>query len=1147
MTANGHTAKRRKLSHTSDEDEDPESQADVIGEGAQQDGFVDAAEEDIEVKPISSRQTSKEASRQNTSRPHAALATTSFAAPSSTAFTLQTADLLRDVKPDHALRLKKLRPHIDRIVKAIESTPSQQPMSLSQAQNFIKQKLQVAIPWGHQPDSDIKYSLSFVKPYKITTQGSLVHHLSLRGSAVVMIVPDMPDELFQEKDYLNYRAIHKRAFYLACIASALKIELSNNYDIQYGYHEENDLMPIVALRPKNDDAATFNALFLINPSLPNSLGPIEKMLPGQKCLRKETITPKLGSNVPNHDSVYNSTIRALCSITVFSGLLDIAAKKAENFQDACLLGAIWLQQRGFDGSRSMGGFGVQEWSIVCALLLESGGHQGRSLFSPRYSAVQLFKAMLQVLGGRDMLDPFVVRGKYQLEKSDQPILLDGATGVNVLFKMTPWSYARLKSAAATSLTTVNSRKTSGFEPTFVSKVSDPIFQYDEMYEIPLRSSSSHVVQEQLYNVLTRGLHDRVSLVDVKSCSHGLWKLSSSSPPNEKLTITIGLLTNPEAAARFVDHGPSVEEKELSKDFRDFWGDKAELRRFKDGRINESLVWSTDTPVTQQIINFICSKHFKLQASSIRTPPILENLQLPNNLSIVPEEVFTAVNTKFQSLASTLHHLTDLPLPIRSVTPAGPALRSTSLILPLEPRGASQPIPIIIQFDTSGRWPDSLPAIQYTKIAFLTKLSDLLTSQNRTLTTRLGLENTSTSHLGIHNTSFLDISYPATNPTIPPTTFRLRIHHDRDLHLIQQSLTSKTEPLSPQLREAYQSALITHRRTFLASPTHTTAIRTLITLFPPLSATIRLLKRWLSAHHLSNHIPESVLEILAAHIFLSPIPWTTPGTATTAFARCLHFLSRWDWTREPLLVDLSPGQDMSAEDRVELGTRFAAWRKMDPNMNSVAWFVGTNIDTTGVVWTQSEEREPTPPRVIAGRVTALAGAAVKVMKYEDESENVSRTIMTKDAWDSVFTSFIADFDFVIHLTANTTGKAGAKGKKKQQYKNLELATALEIDTTGIDIIESYLEDLEQCFGNAAIFFYGGKHSGSSVIGGLWRPHLTGEKTWKIRLGFSTVPVVAQNTGNEDEDAKCEANFAGMLAEMGMMGEGIVEKISTKESM
>lgn len=1041
---------------------------------------------------------------------------------------VQLNDLLSHVNMDHDAELKTLKQTTDVFTQLITTMDDVRPMNFAQAQAFAKQELQVKIPWSLRPTDEINYSFGFQKPTKTTIEGTLSQKLSIKGPHEISIMPQMPAELFQDKDYLNHRALHKRAFYLACIASTLR--MYGIADAFFAFHEGNELVPVLQI-PSQDEGVVFE----ICPSFPESLGPIEKMRPTQNCLRKDNHSQ---TSFPVGSPVYNGTIRHLASIPTIRRLTDNAASKADNFRQACQIGAIWLRQRGFFTSKIRGGFGLQEWAVLCALLLESGGHQGRPLFSPRYSALQLFKALLQVLSTRDMTDPFVLRGSVNIESSGIPIVFDAMTGVNIMYKMSPWSYAKLRQHATSSLAAVNSKSNAAFDATFVAKVSEPILAYDESFEFQPKDVNADLDETQslLYDVLRRGLGDRVTSLDLHTSISRTWGINSVRSV-EIPTILIGLSIQSDTAIRLVDHGPSVEDKDSSEEFRSFWGEKAELRRFKDGRINESVVWSSEVSVTQQIVQYLIAKYFRAPVSSVRTPEDLLKSQLRSRF--LAEDSFTAVNSRFQSLSSTLHHLDGLPLPIRSVSAASEYARSASKDLPLESSSA-KPIDVFVQFDTSGRWPDDLRAIQYTKIAFLTKIGDLLTQKDKTLQCRVGIEHSSTSTIGAHNTSFLDVIQQST-PALPPFVFRLRIYHERELHLMQEALSSKTS-LAPSVRETYQDAFSLHKRA-QASMSHTTTIRTLVTAFPPLSATIRLLKRFLSVHRLSKHIPSEVAEIIAAQVFLRPAPWSVPGTATTAFARCLYFLSRWDWSAEPLIVDLSLSQDMPAEQRQDLETRFIAWRKMDPNLNNVAWFVGTNLDSTGVVWTQGNipGQDPSPPRVVAGRLTALASAAVELFQVVGNRES---KIMDEKDWNDVFTSSVEHFDFVIHLKKAIAGRSkSANGGKAGKFKNLELAQVLDADTTGIDAVQCYMTDLERAFGHLAIFFCGEGTNKDDLICGLWRPHVrkgAGKKELKIRLGMSTLPL--GRTEAEEDSVDCEVNTSGMLAEMSLLGTGLVDNVT-----
>jgi U3 small nucleolar RNA-associated protein 22 len=228
--------------------------------------------------------------------------------------------------------------------------------------------------------------------------------------------------------------------------------------------------------------------------------------------------------------------------------------------------------------------------------------------------------------------------------------------------------------------------------------------------------------------------------------------------------------------------------------------------------------------------------------------------------------------------------------------------------------------------------------------------------------------------------------------------------------------------------------------------------------------------------------------------------------------------------------------MTEPQRAEIQTRFQAWRKLDPSMNNVVWFVGTNLDPTGTVWTQGA----LPPRVVAGRLAALARAAVGVVE-------TLGTAMQGSDWDGLFTSPLSDFDFLVHLEPSVlkTYKPKTKsGMGESSFKNLQIHDSLDVDSIGHDVVNLFLQDLNRAFGSVALFCcdrYGGK-----VVAGLWKPHVLGRKEWRVRLGWSSVPLAAEK-GDEQEEGKdmCVFNKDGVLAEISLLGEGIVKEIITKE--
>ena len=80
-------------------------------------------------------------------------------------------------------------------------------------------------------------------------------------------------------------------------------------------------------------------------------------------------------------------------------------------------------------------------------------------------------------------------------------------------------------------------------------------------------------------------------------------------------------------------------------------------------------------------------------------------------------------------------------------------------------------------------------------------------------------------------------------------------------------------------------------------------------------------------------------------------------------------------------------------------------------------------------------------------------------------------------------------------------------------------------------------------------------GGKVIAGLWNPRVLGRKAWRVRLGYSSMPVEADDEdregteghGDGEEKGVVVMNQSGILAEIAMMGEGLVERIEVVKEL
>ncbi|KAL4894352.1 Nrap protein [Aspergillus ambiguus] len=1032
-------------------------------------------------------------------------------------FKLQLDELLSDSRPNYDKHISKLQDVLHKLKDAIESLPERSPQPILEADKELRSKHGITVPYPDpRPGKDTKYTVSYARPVNVNVVGSF----SLRTGAksvtpyTIDLAVTMPNSLFQEKDYVNHRYFHKRAYYIACIAAGIKETKDLNLSVKFDFQDGDSLRPIIILEP-NDPATKGGKLrsqIRVITAIKDDVFPITRTLPMKSNIRQ-------GSNDSKEDRqptpFYNASLRSEATVGLFHKLLYSTAKNCEAFRDACVLGRTWLRQRGFGSSFQSGGFGGFEWAALMSLLFEGGGPNGKAVLLKSYSSYQLFKATMQFLAGRDLRTPLLLSAKDVAFPDGTPALYDGKRGLNVLYKMTPWSYDFLQHEASITLKMLNESRDDHFDKVFILKVNEPLLRFDRLVELPASDNANTLLalrnQRSIHEVIYKALGDRAKLIHISSQCPKPWSVDARPSRKTNTSLSVGLILNSDNTMRVVDHGPSAEEKEEAASFRTFWGQKAELRRFKDGSIRESLVWS-DQPsapsIIYQILAYILNRHFNYVEQDIKYVGDEYDEQLricSNGVASYSSPPFQLIGDAFNSLEKSIHVMDDVPLTIRHLAPASPFLRYTALHVQNGSAVTSRPIEVVLQFESSARWPDDLTAIQMTKVAFLVKIGDSLTSAGAASTCRVGLENESSQIL---NNAFLDIVHES------GVIFRLRIHHEREQTLLERQL--KEKGANPQAKQEIAYALTAYKRLFNQSPRLTQAIRTLCTRFPLLSPTVRLVKHWFNCHLFTGYINEEFIELLVVKAFTQPFPWESPSSVMAGFLRTIHFLSRWDWQQEPLMVDV--GGELTPDVIETIRTRFAAWRNIDPAMNTVAVFAASDVDPDGVTWTQYEM----PPKVVAGRMSSLAKAAVKLLREKGPALEIAELFQTS----------LEPYDFIITLRSKVLdGRPASSTKFKNLNRNVDDPTA---NTT---VVKSFIRDLQACFNPNILFFHGDEYC--NVIAGLWHPQTTKSKTWSLKTTYSTVPSVLANS--EAEHDQVSINRDAILNEISRLGTGLVDNI------
>ena len=498
-------------------------------------------------------------------------------------------------------------------------------------------------------------------------------------------------------------------------------------------------------------------------------------------------------------------------------------------------------------------------------------------------------------------------------------------------------------------------------------------------------------------VLRRGLGARVRQVALIRGIVTSLPVSQDRPRSEDSShiVYIGLLLDPEQAVKLVEHGPPAEDTEGCESFRQFWGDKSELRRFNDGRITESVVWELTGKssnerfqIPARVVCHTVERHLGVPAedTTIIDAKYDGLVTVPEDItarystlapSTAPEAIQRMALTAFDELVKDIKAMESLPLSLVNAVPADESLRYTSCLPPIPlVSKALHSLPdcckyiptmeVISQFEQSTRWPDDLEAIQKVKIALLDAIAQGLLAKgaphavvvwdgnNQPLEDHVALETILTSGFA----------------------FRIRVQHDRERTLMERIISDKRGKAEYERKRA-QAALERHTRRFISLPAHHAAILSLQRRCPSYSHAVRLFSRWISAHWLSPYILIEATELICAEVYLNPGAQEPPCSGQTGFARTIAFLANWDFREYPIALPLysvegSGRVGPSGEVLAKVQELFAGHISVDPGLSHGAWTLATEQDLSGHMWTQNVTL------LVASRVREIAKATMSYM-------------------------------------------------------------------------------------------------------------------------------------------------------------------------
>lgn len=1040
-------------------------------------------------------------------------------------FKMQIDELLSEINISEK-RFKLVDKCLFEINDLIASVKDSKQYSIKDA----KKQFASAFP-APRPSNDAHYSLQYLAPASVNVMGSYALKTVVKqpeGLSVDLVV-EMPASLFDSKDNVNFRYFHKRSFYIHYLKEKLQSKLSKASfslaSIDMSSLNGDQLLPIIRIAIDKPSKLFVNVI----PSCPAI--DTRRLSPDNNSVRfdSELATP-----------LYNSVMLIDASYTANHKFLAQAAQSCPAFREACKLGRLWLRQRGFGSSYTQGGFGHVQWSLLMAALLNDKSH----ILMNGYSSYQLFKGTLGYIASTGINVGFSPSGKAvsSLSPFDQfpAKLVDTDIGLNVAHNMSQWSLDMLRHEAAIACEMLLDVVKDRFASIFLTKL-EPSLRFDAVYSVKVHDAQAHpsavstavselessivaqdvlaggrsrFVSEKLYRVVSRALDSRVAQIWLTPVEQ------STTRNSDTREIKVSLLLK-SSASEVLTRGPQAEDEKAASQFRRFWGPKAELRRFADGSIVESVVWDpapqASDLVVRQVLSYICPLH--LPGSKVSAVPSGMSSTLLESIFIEKDDFFAKYNA-LEAIGRDISKI-DLPIAVKGVHALSPSLRMTSTDKP-EPydiHGNDAVAEGIIEFETSFRWPADTDAVEQTKVAFLVKIAESLPKLDESYTARVGTETV----VGTLRAFILVRGRDG-------FCFKLRIRTERDMPLLEHERTLA----SPNDKSVIDQKILAYDRQLSETAVaHNRMVRSIALRYPAYGPACRLFKYWLKSHLLyaSTLVSDQVAELVSLVPFLDSTPYTVPQTATTAFGRIIKFVASWNWKLEPLIID--PSVEASTLNELTNSTHsvditgtsssqklhriatdaFTKLRASDPMLTLAPLFIATPADLSGILWTRSMSRSAAGS-LVCSRMTALG-------------------LASRASLESMFVSSLTDYDFVIPIE-----NPSAQPRKQVVYKNLQSTShmsasqiALRSQNYGLMLFQQLAED----YRDSLILFYRGDNThNEGVIAGVWLKNVAEPRQFRVNLSISTEPV---------GDGTVKLNKPAILQELKRRGGDLIKDIQT----
>lgn len=1137
-------------------------------------------------------------------------------------FKLQIDELVKNVQlPEkHILKMEKFLHKLYDLLQDLPDWGSEK--TLEEVQEYFHDKT-TTIPFADPKPipGNTNYKFGFLKPSKVSLIGSFALKSAIHepeGSSIDVSL-EMPETLIEKKDFLNYRIIHKRSVYIAFMTHFINISLEKSglnefIKLSYSYKNNDILQPVLKIssvkldntknskvEKLNKDFNFYKSKFTINllVTYPENVFENKKLAPMKNAIRLNKDTTD-----PAPTSLYNFFILSNTYQNHYLKYLHRIKKNTESFKEAMVLARIWLKQRGFSSDVGSG-FGAFEFSILMASLLHGGGLTGNKILLHGFSSYQLFKTTIKYIVDNDFnedgylqintdfneTDKSIISTKYHQDNDEfeQPTILDKYTKINILGKMTSQSYKSLKLQAKNTLIGLNDQVKDQFEAIFLNNLNkNQLLKYDMIVDVDISQclltlnekftplakitnlSFENFLITYINDVVEKSLDERVQTFEVEllGMNKKVFDINRRRINHKNGSFRLKIVLDLEESEKLVTRGPKKDDasdKTEIAEFKKHWGNKVSLRRFKDGSIVYSCVWtgSSSNSVVFNILEYILPQHLGSNLKLINSADIKlvsNHLKLPNvpgakSQSVTNLSNFFKVKKSFDELYKIIFAMNDLPLAVRNIQPIGNAFRYTSLLQPV-PFAYSNPEflqDVILEFESSSKWPDEISALEKAKAAFMLKIHDNLIKDNSEYKVSFARDESIPYNLEVITMNIY---------TPEGFGFKFRVLTERDEILYLRAIDNCRNDLKKELENTFLKFIQLYKNSVL----HTRTIETLSHSYPMYAPTCRLFKQWLDSHLLLTHFPEELIELIAMQPFVDQGAYSQPGSVQNGFLKIIKFLSKWNWLEEPLILDLikpeefdklnenkkSTDEDLENENEIsefnlkklsekltitqykEFQTNFEETRRSNPTGLNFQFFVASRVDPTGILYSSDINLS------IATRLTALSKIVMNLISQHGLNERTMKLL---------FSPGLKDYDFVVNvkIPKNLYSSSGILKNFKNVDDMINKFPEDVAEMSGLmDPTYHLVKYLNKKYGTHMIFSYqkfialngknlsGENKDSYNVITGLIKPLFkSGASTkFRINLDADVKPV---------DDINVQLNIEAILSEICNFGFDIIDSV------